>query len=309
MIAMRRLPFVLFSVLLVSVMFNGLLHAENSLLSRYDLDNPEKKLKLPAVLKEISGIAVSEDGGLFAHDDEKGAVYEIDMQTGKIIKRFYIHEKRWYGYDQVLEDFEDIAISGGRFYMVTSAGVIYEFSEGEDGEAVKAVRYETFLNDLFDVEGLCYDPLTDALLLSCKEYPGNISLREMLLRKKKAKSRVKPVFSFSLKTKKLDKEPRFLLDGKSLKKKSAFQKFKPSAIERHPSSGSFFILAAKGKLLVELSSQGEFIAAVRLPSGDHPQPEGLAFTSDSEMLISNEGFGGDASLFRYSLRKQGSALP
>lgn len=287
----------------MAVLFCRPLQAEDSLLSRYDLDNPDKELKLPAVLKEISGIAVSDDGRLFAHDDEAGTVYELDAQTGGILKRFYIHEKRWYGRDHVLDDFEDIAIAGKRFYMVTSAGVLYGFPEGEDEAAVEAVRYETFLNDLYDVEGLCYDPQTDALLLACKEYPEKISLKELFFDRKKAKSGLKPVYSFSLKTMSLDTNPRFLIDSKPLKKKSKDKKFKPSAIAPHPRSGAFFILAARGRLLVELSPQGDVVAAVRLPLKDHPQPEGLAFTSDAEMLISNEGLGSGASLLRYSMSK------
>ena len=300
---MRRFELLLFLIVLIPLLFYKPLKAEDSMLSRYDLDNPESHLKLTPELKEISGIAVSEDGRLFAHDDEKGTVYELGMKTGEIIKRFYIHEKRWYGYDQVLDDFEDIAISGKRFYMVTSAGVIYGFQEWDDTTAVRALRHETFLNDLFDVEGLCFDPRTDALLLACKEYPGEMSLKEMLFKRKKSKVRLKPVYSFSLKTMSLDVMPRFLIDGDSLRKKSAEKKFKPSAIARHPFSGTFFVLAAKGRLLVELDPRGNVVDVARLPSKDHPQPEGLAFTDDNEMLICNEGVAGRATLLRYSVSR------
>ena len=300
---MRRLELLLFLIVLISVLLCKPLKAEDSMLSRYNLDNPESHLKLAPELKEISGIAVSHDSRLFAHDDEKGTVYELDFATGAIIKRFYIEEKRWYGNDRVLEDFEDIAIVGKRFYMVTSSGVLYGFPEGRDGEAVRADRHETFLNDLYDVEGLCYDPQTDALLLACKEYPEEISLKELLFKRKKSKIRLKPVYSFSLKTRSLDAVPRFLIDGDSLRKKSAEKKFKPSAIARHPLSGTFFVLAAKGRLLVELDSRGNVVDVVRLPPKDHLQPEGLAFTGDNDMLISNEGVTGKATLLRYPMRQ------
>ncbi len=276
--------------------------AEESMLSRYDLEKPSSRLKLSPELKEISGIAVTGDDRLFAHDDEKGTVYQLDRRTGAIIKRFSIFEKRWFGDDPVIGDFEDIAVAGKRFYIVTSAGVIYAFGEGKDGTKVEAVRHETFLNDLFDVEGLCHDPDTDALLLACKEFPAEVSLKELLFRKKKSKVRLKPVYSFSLANTMLDKEPRFLIDGKLLKKRSSEKKFKPSAIARHPQSGTFFVLASKGKLLVEIDADGIVVDTARLPGRDHQQPEGLAFTSDNEMLIGNEGVVGRASLLRYPMR-------
>ena len=305
---MRQIQRLLFFTILI---FLGLFRpsmAEESMLSRYDLDNPESHLELEGELKEISGITVTGENRLFAHDDEKGTVYQLDMKSGKIIKRFSIFEKRWFGEDLVIEDFEDIAVAGKRFYMVTSSGVVYGFSEGTDGAKVEAVRHETFLNDLFDVEGLCYDPSSDALLLACKEYPAEVSLRQLLFNKKKSGLKMKPVYSFSLRNKVLDKTPRFLIDGKSLKKKSSEKKFKPSAIARHPQSGTFFVLASKGKLLVEIGVGGNVVDVVRLPKKDHPQPEGLAFTSDSEMLICNEGVAGRASLLRYPMRKQVGSL-
>ena len=306
---MKRLQFFLFLFISLSTVFYDSLFAEESMLSRYDLDNPESHLKLAPVLKEISGIAVTDDNRLFAHDDEKGTVYQLDMKSGKIIKRFSIFEKRWFGQDPVMEDFEDIAVLGRQFYMVSSAGVIYGFREGNDGEKVEAVRHETFLNDLYDVEGLCYDPESNALLLACKEYPKEFSLQQLVFDKEKSKLKLKPVYSFSLESMSLDKTPRFLIDGKFLKKKSAKKKFKPSAIERHPQSGTFFVLAARGTLLVEIDPQGKIIDVARLPSKDHAQPEGLAFTSNGEMFISNEGVAGPATLLHYTLRKHVGSLP
>ncbi len=284
--------------------------AEQSMLSRYDLAKPDAVLKLPAELKEISGITVNEDGGLFGHDDEKGTIYQLDPEHGGIIKRFFLLEKRWFGDDPIIGDFEDIAAAGSRFYLVTSGGVLYSFYEGKDGEKVIAARQETFLNDLFDVEGLCYDPDSNTLLLACKEYPVSLSFKELFSGRKKSRMKEKPVYSFLLEQKVLLKEPRFLLSSKKLKKSSRQNKFKPSAIARHPQSGTFFILASRGRLLVELSPEGEILGTARLPAGYHPQPEGIAFMRDNAaMLISNEGVGTRATLLRYSPDDHSAAVP
>ncbi len=286
------------------------LQADRPLLGRYDLRRPDARMKLPAELAEISGITFDDAGRLFAHDDERGTVYELDPRSGDIIKRFSIYERRWFGNDPVAADFEDIAFVGGRFYMVTSSGVIYAFAEGEDGSLVEAVRHETFLNDLYDVEGLCHDPATNSLLLACKENPGAISLKTLLFKRKKAAAAFKPVFSFSLETLSLLKEPRFLLDAETLRKAGNGKPFKPSAIERHPVTGDFFVLSARSRLLVEVDGAGKVRFSAKLDRKDHPQAEGLAFGPRLGMFISNEGAKKKFRLFLYMPETQtSSGLP
>ncbi len=64
--------------------------------------------------------------------------------------------------------------------------------------------------------------------------------------------------------------------------------FTPSAIERHPVYGSFFILSSRGPYLIEISSEGAIKAKIKLDGKDHNQPEGIAFTPDNTMIISDE---------------------
>ena len=44
--------------------------------------------KLAKSLREISGLAMTEDNRLLAHNDEKGIIFEIDYQNGSIVKAF-----------------------------------------------------------------------------------------------------------------------------------------------------------------------------------------------------------------------------
>ncbi len=287
---MKRLQFFFFFILLlpISPVYSSLLFAVESALSRYDLDNPVSELKLAPPLFEISGIVVAHDGRLFAHNDEEGTVFELDAATGRIIKRFYLLEAHWYGNDRILADFEDIALVGKQFYMVTSGGALYSFAEGEDGAEVKATKHETFLSEFNNVEGLCYDKETNALLLACKEYAGQLSLKQLFLDRKKSAFRFKAVYSYPLDAMLLDTVPRFVIDGEQIQRKSGRKKFKPSAIERHPETGTFFVLGSG--ILVELSPRGEVIAVVPLKYKKHKGgAEGLAFTAKNELLISYEG--------------------
>jgi hypothetical protein len=61
------------------------------LLESYDF-SPEagKTEKLPSVLSEVSGLATTPDGRLFAHDDERAIVYQVDPENGEVIKAFSV---------------------------------------------------------------------------------------------------------------------------------------------------------------------------------------------------------------------------
>ncbi len=72
-----------------------------------------------------------------------------------------------------------------------------------------------------------------------------------------------------------------------------------SGIERHPDSGSFFILASQGKLIVEISSQGKLIGKFLLDKKHHNQPEGITFDKDHSLLIGDEGGNGKAKITTY----------
>ena len=67
------------------------------------------------------------------------------------------------------------------------------------------------------------------------------------------------------------------------------QTFNPSGIERNTSTGTFFIIAANGNAILEISEHGELIDITTLPPIIHEQPEGITFAPDKRLIISNEG--------------------
>ncbi|MCH8033067.1 MAG: SdiA-regulated domain-containing protein, partial [Bacteroidetes bacterium] len=147
----------------------------------------------------------------------------------------------------------------------------------DDERNVDYIKVKTFLSTKYNVEGLCYDKATNSLLLACKEYAG------------KNLTEYKAIYSFDLSTYKLQEEPRFLINLDSLKSKFNINNFSPTGIEVHPNSGNVFILSSHEKVIVELSSNGELLNAVKLKSKNHRQPEGIAFLSNQSLLISDEG--------------------
>ena len=134
-------------------------------LDDYPLDATTRRYALHERVRELSGLALSRDGRLFGHDDERAMIYEIGGE-GQPRKAFA------FGAPVVKGDFEGIAIAGDRFYLVTSKGVVYEGGEGEDGDRLPFESTEVDVGKGCDVEGLAYEEATDALLLACKEPKG-----------------------------------------------------------------------------------------------------------------------------------------
>jgi len=256
-------------------------------LNEYDISNESaEKIALPSELMEVSGITFTNDNRMFAHGDEDGDIFEIDPQSGKVIKKFSIGS-----FLTVKGDFEDIAYAKGKFYLVESNGKIYEFSEGSNGELVKFKTYKTFLSGKNDVEGLCYDNETNSLLLACKGSGG------------KEYGKDKTVYTFSLDNLELDEIPRFVISAKDIKNNSVEGKFNPSGIAKNPLSGSFYIIAASGNTILEISKAGEVLDQADLPEKVHIQAEGIAFKSDGTLYISNEGRGKEPYFIVYGLNK------
>ncbi|MEE9430585.1 MAG: hypothetical protein V3V16_06060 [Melioribacteraceae bacterium] len=241
-------------------------------------------VKLPHRIDEISGLAISNDGRLFCHDDERAVIYQLDYKTGKIIKRFQLGK---YGLES---DFEGMAIADEKFFLLSSDGILYEFEEGNDLEKVDFTEYNLGFNSKFEFEGLCYDSTFNSLLIVSKNYPG-----------KKHKGN-RAIYSFSLKNYKLDKSPKILIPLKELSKKNGIKDFYPSGITKHSASGDYFIISSKGQpSIVRITNSGKILNAYELDKKTFAQPEGIVFLSDSTLLVSNEAKGKRATLVKLKI--------
>ncbi len=257
-----------------------------SWLSRYDIgDKHPRAFKLPRRLSEASGLAMSEDGRLFCHNDEDAIVFEVDYTNGKIVKQFSL------GSGFLKGDFEGIAVKKDTIFMVESNGNIFAFREGGNNSRVRFQVYRTSLSHKNDVEGLEYDPETDCLLLACKAYPG------------KGFSGYKAVYAFSLKTYKLLPNPRLLISLDAVAGTARKGEFNPSGIALHPKSGTFFIISADGEAIIELSRDGRVLAQEKIPNKTNSHPEGIVFAPDLSMILCNDGNGGTGTLTVYPVGK------
>jgi hypothetical protein len=262
----------------------------------YDLASPpSSQVRLPAELREISGLAVSGDGRVFAHGDEEGTIYQLDPHSGRVTKRFELAasgddpDLGKKGRDgRLAGDFEDIAIIGDRFFLVSSNGVLLEFVEGQDGGSVPYRAYPTGLDAVCEVEGLAHDPSTESLLLLCK------TMREKAERQRVA------VYSWSLAEGSRADTPRLAVPWSALARVTGGKGFNGSALALAPGGRSLLMVAGPQQLFAEIGSDGAPLRGGTIDKGTHPQPESLAFLPDGTLLVASEGGKGEAVLARYS---------
>lgn len=264
-------------------------------IAAYDLASPPtSQVRLPAELREISGLAVSADGRVFANGDEEGTVYQLDPQSGRVTKRFSLAAT---GSDpdlgkksrdgRLVGDFEDIALVGDRFFLVSSNGVLLEFAEAQDGGSVSYRAYPTGLEQVCEVEGLAHDVSTESLLLLCK------TMRDKSERQQVA------VYAWSLADRRLGNTPRLVVPWSALGQVTGSKGFNGSAVALTPSGRSLLIVAGPQQLFAEVRLDGTPLRGGSLEKGTHPQPEGLAFLPDGTLLMASEGGKGEAVLTRY----------
>lgn len=247
-----------------------------STLERYDFEEGVR-FDLPGRLDEISGLAFSPDGRLFAHDDERGRIHEIDPTTGEAGKSFDL------GDDLARDDFEGIAIVRERFFLVSSSGLLYEAREGSDEEEVRYLRTDPGVGFDCEVEGLDHDPVDDALLLACK----------VATRRDRIVIHRIPIDPEA------DRLQPFSVDRRELSSVDLDADFQPSAVVVGP-GGTILLASAATEALLEIDRSGRVVAGVALSRSRHPQAEGLEIGSDGTLYIADEENADDARLTAYA---------
>jgi len=257
-----------------------------TVVERYDFSRRSGRFDLPGRLDEISGLAIAPDGRLFGHDDERAIIYEIDTVEESLGKRFSL------GDPPIRGDFEGIAIVGDRFFLVTSAGILYEFREVEDRADAPYRVSDTRLGAVCEVEGLDYDALDDTLLIACKvATPRRGPIVVHRLPMDPGRGALEPI----------------RISRSDVAAHGLDADFAPSALAVDP-TGTMLLASAPFESLLEVDRRGGVVAGIRLDRRRHPQPEGLAFAQDATLYIADERNGRDARITVYARRGSGGAL-
>lgn len=270
-------------VLLLALGVAGRAHAQEettptTLVDRFDFEHRIGRVDVPGRLDEISGLAVSASGRLFGHNDERGVVYALDPTTGAVGRGFEV------GAPAVRDDFEGLAVAGERFFLVSSRGRLYEFREAPQGGSSPVRVTDTGVGASCEVEGLTWDPRTDALLLACKTVrPDAPEVRIHSLPLDPSRPIPPPlVIAFA------DFAQAGLEHG-----------FHPSGLDVDPVTGTLVLVGARQEAIAEIDAAGKILCTLRFPGRRHRQPEGIAFGSDGRLYIADEADGDDARLTIY----------
>jgi uncharacterized protein YjiK len=248
-------------------------------------------------LKEISGLSIAEDGKtLFAIQDEAGFVYQLDKNSGTLLQTIAFGKSG---------DFEDIQYVNGILYILKSSGSLYQLENlGKPNQ--KVTMFNSFMTSENDAEGLVHDVLNNRLLIACKGWGVGEDKNQ------------KSVFAFDLTTLTFSEKPILTITKKQfidylaahpeLQKwdklvelsQSATLNIGPSGIAIHPKSKEFYVISARGNMLIVLSPAGELVQVKKLSKKIHEQPEGICFDTNGDLWISNEvGETDAAKIYRF----------
>lgn len=257
----------------------------------YQLDSPDEIYKLPDKLVEVSGLCLYQDGLLAMVQDEDDIVFIFDTEKGEVVDKVSFHKDG---------DHEGIAYNGSNLHVIRSDGDIFEI-EDLKGKKTDSEHMRTPLKSKNDVEGFCYDSKEGEFLIACKGDPG-MGLN---------KDRFRTVWGFNAAERKLDDEPKYVVDRRKINRilkkrygKKMDRAFAPSAIEIHPNGEEIWMLAARGNVIVAMDRTGRLLDAAVLPSGIHAQPEGLTFGVNGELYVSNEGHKRKARILKFNRKKE-----
>jgi uncharacterized protein YjiK len=247
----------------------------------YDFRKREKR-DLGKVLNEISGLYFNTDSNtLLAISDSKRKIFEINMQTRKL--------KDYAEKFAPQADFEDLVKIGDTVYVLISDGTILAVPRhAKDTTATR--RYPFWSEDNNDFETLYHDPEANSLIILCKSCEADKGMK------------VRNAFRFDLATRSFDSAAYYTISTDNVKAavKSDEANFKPSAAAIHPIEKRLYILASAGQLLVIADTKGNVEEVFQLNPDRNPQAEGIAFSPNGTMFISNEGKYGKATLQAFS---------
>lgn len=238
----------------------------------YQLNQPVKYY-MPESLGEISGIAFhnGKSDSLYAEEDEDGKVYYLHLGNKQVAHTRF----------GKAGDYEDMAILGNQVIMLRSDGVLFTFPFKELRKPdVTAVQKWNNILPSGEYEGLCADERTNQLYVLCKHCNDD----------NPAKSSSGYIFSLNTDGS-VKQSGQFSVNVKDITALAGKKKmeFHPSALAKNQRTNEWYILSSVNKILVVAGADWKIKAVYPLNPSLFIQPEGIAFDSQNNLYISNEG--------------------
>ena len=257
----------------------------------YDLSSPNRRVQLPPVLNEVSGLTDIDNGRVACVQDEIGVVFIYDLEEEAIVQEL--------PFDSV-GDFEGLTYTDSAMYVLRSDGRLSEYRpftlQGDKGR----VTHTDFQLPSRNNEGLCSDPQTGLLLISAKS------------KEKGAEGNDRSIYAYNPMTRQYMSEPAYRINMSQLEyevrkrklyreatspkgKPKPFQ-FRPSSLCIYPPTGNLVVMSAVDFMVCVFNRQGDVVHVQRLNPELFPQAEGITITPDGKLIITSEGAGGAPSL-------------
>jgi uncharacterized protein YjiK len=249
-------------------------------------------LRLPKVLREVSGIAAIDAESLLCVQDEVGALFTVSL-VGAAVRSESFGAKG---------DYEALALVGSTPWVLRSDGVLLELVRVSEGwEVARTVQLPKRFTDW---EGLCRDEAGARLLVMPKDRVTD----------DKEQRDQRPVFAVDPVRGELLPEPVLVLRRKELIAAAAAgghalpTRTTDKGRERVelelacselcvvPGKRELLVLSAVDHLLLRVDFEGRLLAVRLLDPELLPQPEGMTFLPDGRLVVASEGAGGRARL-------------
>jgi len=247
----------------------------------YNLNRPTT-IKLPGYLDEISGIAYyAKDKSVFAICDDKSWLYKVLISGDMTIQKWSLGDKG---------DFEDIVLADSTFYVLQSKGRILSL-RFVSPDSVNVKQYELPSQGKNEFETLYLEKDKNRLIMMCKDCESDD--RNSVT-----------AWAFDLGTLTFSPSPAYVIDVRRIEDlmQEKKVKFKPSAAAIHPITGKLFIMSSVNKALVIADKNGVPEKVYPINPRLYKQPEGLTFSPEGHLIVSNESANAGAAnilVFKY----------
>lgn len=242
-----------------------------------------KTWELPKELNEVSGITWLSENTIASVQDEDGIIFIYDLKQSKIVERI---EFAGAG------DYEGITVNKNDAYVLRSDGMIYEISNFRSKN--KAVQsFKTDFSEKNNLESLTLNSKANSLIIAPKDRDRTDDF--------------KGLYEIPISSRTMDAKPSIRINMnddafKSYQKKKVYNTFSPSDIAIHPKTGEYYVLEGKNPKLVVLDKDGTIKKVHELDKKQFSQPEGITFSPDGTLFISNEAGDKAANILEVSFK-------
>lgn len=244
--------------------------------------------EMPKKLNEISGIAWIDDGKLACVQDEDGIIFIYNLNENKVEETVNFAK---------VGDYEGVAIVDSTSYILRSDGTLFEIKNYLK-KNFEVSTHKTPFSENNDMESLTHDKENNRLLLIPKE--KDLKNDERL-----------GIYTFDLQNKRMDSNSIFKIEfndpifdnKKEDRDKKPSNAIHPSDIAINPLNGHHYILEGKKPKILILDKDGKSVKLINLSKKKFSQPEGITFSPEGTMYISNEGKKGTANILEVELEE------